>query len=619
MAQTLESLVVDLRARTKNLERDLDKANRAIARKMKVQGRTMAKDLSAGFTAAFGKVAAFAGVGIGLEGIRRGIIDTVKTSSQLQTTADKLGLTTTSLQELRYAAEQFNIEQRTVDMALQRFTRRLGEADQGTGELKATLDQYGIATRDSEGHMRSTIDVLSEYADVVQDAESDQERLRLGFKAFDSEGVAFVNMLRDGAAGLARLSVQAHALNGVIDATKVRRYAELDRQIKNISISWATMQADLLSGVLDVGEALGLGGVENQLAGIQGRIRGLQMKMDLPAIRNNPDQPMFQMLQEDLDVWVIKLDRALMTAAQHISNTGRLLNTEIENAFANRKVFDAQSESYALLSRRISRLYDERWELSELETELIDKYPGFVAILDELRMAEEGRANAMALTAEETSRLNSLLASTITPAERFEEQVRLLEKAMLAFPDRAAEFEEAMARIRAAYEEELKKDKLNEFSDAWEDMSKRMSGGLSEALSEGGDAMDNFLKRMLMKLASAALEAAIIAPFLNAIGLGSLGGLFGGAFAAGGEPPVGRPSLVGERGPELFVPKTSGTIIPNHALAGMGGRGDTITVNQSLHFDVGLESVDSRISSVLPMVMRATEAAISDKRRRKPF
>ena len=40
-------------------------------------------------------------------------------------------------------------------------------------------------------------------------------------------------------------------------------------------------------------------------------------------------------------------------------------------------------------------------------------------------------------------------------------------------------------------------------------------------------------------------------------------------FANGGRPPVGRPSIVGERGPELFVPSTAGTIIPNHAMGGM--------------------------------------------------
>ena len=37
-------------------------------------------------------------------------------------------------------------------------------------------------------------------------------------------------------------------------------------------------------------------------------------------------------------------------------------------------------------------------------------------------------------------------------------------------------------------------------------------------------------------------------------------------FADGGRPPVNRPSIVGERGPELFVPGAQGTIVPNHAL-----------------------------------------------------
>ena len=39
-------------------------------------------------------------------------------------------------------------------------------------------------------------------------------------------------------------------------------------------------------------------------------------------------------------------------------------------------------------------------------------------------------------------------------------------------------------------------------------------------------------------------------------------------FANGGRPPVGRASIVGERGPELFVPDRAGTIIPNNAMGG---------------------------------------------------
>lgn len=39
-------------------------------------------------------------------------------------------------------------------------------------------------------------------------------------------------------------------------------------------------------------------------------------------------------------------------------------------------------------------------------------------------------------------------------------------------------------------------------------------------------------------------------------------------FAEGGNPPVGKASIVGEKGPELFVPRTAGTIVPNDMMRG---------------------------------------------------
>jgi phage-related minor tail protein len=66
---------------------------------------------------------------------------------------------------------------------------------------------------------------------------------------------------------------------------------------------------------------------------------------------------------------------------------------------------------------------------------------------------------------------------------------------------------------------------------------------------------------------------------------GALKGVAGGALdflnpfrAAGGPVSAGRGYVVGEAGPEYFVPKSSGTIIPNNALAGMTGSGDTYNI-----------------------------------------
>lgn len=64
--------------------------------------------------------------------------------------------------------------------------------------------------------------------------------------------------------------------------------------------------------------------------------------------------------------------------------------------------------------------------------------------------------------------------------------------------------------------------------------------------------------------------------FKNEAGFAEPVGALG--FANGGDPPVGQASIVGENGPELFVPRTAGTIVPNHALAGIGA-GQTINYN----------------------------------------
>ena len=86
------------------------------------------------------------------------------------------------------------------------------------------------------------------------------------------------------------------------------------------------------------------------------------------------------------------------------------------------------------------------------------------------------------------------------------------------------------------------------------------------------EVASNTLKNIANQLLNIGVNFALFGvPFGKGIG----GGLLGGLFANGGRPPVGKPSIVGERGPELFVPRSSGTIVPNHALGGSAN----VTVN----------------------------------------
>ena len=184
-------------------------------------------------------------------------------------TADKIGVGVEALQELRFAAKASGVEQQTLDMALQRFTRRTAEAAQGTGEAKDALAQMGIALRDQDGHLRRSEDLLADVADAFARIEDPAERVRLAFKLFDSEGVALVNLLSDGSGALDQMRERARDLGIVLDEHLVRdaerARTELDTlaQVVSANLTRAALEAapviaDLSSWLADVAGKAGI-------------------------------------------------------------------------------------------------------------------------------------------------------------------------------------------------------------------------------------------------------------------------------------------------------------------------------------------------------------------------
>lgn len=131
---------------------------------------------------------------------------------------------------------------------------------------------------------------------------------------------------------------------------------------------------------------------------------------------------------------------------------------------------------------------------------------------------------------------------------------------------------------------------------------------IAETSSEGGEIADNFaeqwsnafsrtrssadgfkgfMQRFFRELGEESANAVL--DLINAKTNDSpFGSIFkvltktiGGLFAEGGRPPTGKISVVGEQGPELFVPDSAGTIIPNDKL---GAAPASINVNQYFSF-----------------------------------
>ena len=98
-------------------------------------------------------------------------------------------------------------------------------------------------------------------------------------------------------------------------------------------------------------------------------------------------------------------------------------------------------------------------------------------------------------------------------------------------------------------------------------------GNAIKGLIQGTQTLNEALSNVLNKLADAFLNMALFGNTGGSLtkGGGLLGSIFGGFLHAGGSAQAGKPYVVGEKGAELFVPRTSGTVIPNNELGGMGG------------------------------------------------
>ena len=271
MPDDSERLVLLLEARIRDFERNMQKASGAADKsfnRMQKQSRSATQQMERDMARASSRInqalastssqigalgrtfaGAFAG-GVfagGLSGIVRAVRSITSELSELGKVADKVGLSVEHLQQLRHVASLAGVEANNLDTAMQRFSRRVAQAANGSGELYEILKANNVQLRNADGTMRSQIDILRDYANLIKNAKSDQERLLLAFKAFDTEGAALVNLFRQGAAAIDTMAEKTEEAGGVIDEELVRRAEELDDKW---AVLWRNFEISAKSAIM---------------------------------------------------------------------------------------------------------------------------------------------------------------------------------------------------------------------------------------------------------------------------------------------------------------------------------------------------------------------------------
>jgi len=249
-------------------------------------------------------------------------------------------------------------------------------------------------------------------------------------------------------------------------------------------------------------------------------------------------------------------------------------------------------ESYA------KQLSDQRSELASLmtveETRARQGIAGMYALRDASN--ESGKAFRNAYAAAKDLRENVGTAEMVAISETIQGMKTPLEQ----FSDGIKNVEDSMQQM------------------ALRGLSQLEDGlvGLVNGTKSASDAFSDMARSIINDMIRIVIQQQITGPLANALSSG-ISSAFGGtpapAKAIGGPVQAGKTTLVGERGPELFIPSASGSIVPNNSMGG----GNGVTVVQNISVTTGVQqTVRAEIMNLMPQIANAAKSAVADAKLR---
>lgn len=224
----IDPVILQLQADLKQYQAGLTGAQRLTETKLsaiEARGMAMGQNLKKGFNLAQGAALGFAAK-LGYDEIKQAAQAGLEYASSLGETAQQLGVTTSALQEYRYAASQAGLSQEEMDLALTQLTRRIGEAASGTKAQAQAFNTLGVSVKDANGNILTAGDAIPKIADALEKVKSPAERAAILMDLFGKSGQKLEPLLSGGSKAVNELREAAHKLGLVLSEDQIQRADE---------------------------------------------------------------------------------------------------------------------------------------------------------------------------------------------------------------------------------------------------------------------------------------------------------------------------------------------------------------------------------------------------------
>jgi hypothetical protein len=573
---SVKALQLQISASTELLIRNLKSADSAVAdfrrqtdRQLdQIDGRflKLGESIGSGLRGALGGIAGLVG-GVSLFELAK---DGLDYASSLGEVSQQLGVTTRDYQVFAYAATQVGVSQEEMEKALSKLTLSIGQAADGAKKQAGTFNELGINVKTAGGDIRSASDIIPELADALAKIPDPAARARIEVELFGKTGQKLDTLLSGGSKAIEEFATAAEKLGLTLSPELIARADAAADKFAEVKLVFQTSIAGAVAE--NAGAILKLG---DAFAGLVGKIG--------PALQLMRSARLYVGIAQD-SIAQYTLGRPQDRAAA----ATRLAAQQAELAAIQRgpkAVVRSGASSGSMFGSQANPL-DVGGALGGIASNR--PMAGLNRIASSgggkpssPKVASAPKRSAAEKTYDEVMIRARNVSTTLSEDYKSEDVFKGGDDGLAAI---RSEIEARMegAREIAGYERdqelELKRlgeDRILSLADLLEDSFTGRAGSFWDQFKRVGLGVVSQLAARLL-----TNNGGFGGGFSSLI-KASLGSVLGGARANGGPVTAGVPYLVGERGPEIVVPRANATVVANGKWGG-GATSMPLTLNMTV-------------------------------------
>lgn len=561
----------DLRYRISADTAGFDAARRKIEAGAAATGGVLNRVMSGAMALRSGGLAGLA-AGAGLGATVSAMADLVNEIDDTARSAANAGVSFETFQELDYAVTHAGGASGLLGEALKEMTTRADElARTGNGPAKQAMEALGFSAADL-AKMLEKPDVMLETVIGRLQALDRAAQVKFSEDIFGRQaGEEFVRLLDQSVGYIGDMRAAAQASGTVIEDRMVGTVRDLKSAwmdagdyvkgpFMSILQNWLALLAAGVNMFRDI-EDRSAASRDSALAGMSAK--RLEIEEKIASLRREADGNQSLVAGAEnrgIEANIAELGRQMQAISNEEKRIGAAVSARMQPDRPDVTWKPSKIENPEAAGNRAAAARDKSAAAAAREKQ---------AVTDLIAELEYELATVM-LSADERERENAVRkAGAAATAEQRDEIRDLITR---------RQQEEAAIKSTADAEE-----KLRDMTEEWADRLFDVFGEIMDGTFDAKKA----LAGLLLELSKALLLGKGLFANLGGGGGGAIGSLlgmlFGGGLGGAGDPwsgmragggrvSGGEAYLVGERGPELFMPKTTGMIAPNAALGGSGGR-----------------------------------------------